>query len=1562
MATPESPIMDMLVRRGEEARVIDLDAHFGSGMTYRVETSKGDVVAAKVVDGALTLDFAALGHSDIRVVATDSLGVETTDSFRVRVAGENAYTIAVLPDTQDYTLNPALNATFAKMTQWLADNQENHNIQFVTHVGDVTYNNLDREWNVAKDAMSILDGKIPYALLPGNHDIAPGGSASERTDDKLSEYFSPEDAAARDGSFGGVYDKEPDSYQNNYHTFTAPDGTSWLVLSLEFGPRDDVVRWAGDVIEDHMDHRVIITTHGYMAVDGRTGPLTERLTGENGGTSYGVGNDIRGTADGDRIWTELAGKYPNVAFTFSGHNFGDGAQTQVNLGAGGQPVHQMFVNYQNGIAREITGNGDDALGRNGGNGAIRLVVIDPENNTVSTETYFVELDDYLDGFRGQEMMDREGLTGAYIGHQEEFTNVDLSTPPAFSLAKAGADLFLSTEAESMLVNLDGSGSLLAEGSAHSILWKNADGDIIATGLKPQLELSGGQHVLTLEVTNAAGLTTRDEVRVTVSTPATLLAENFNDGDTAGWAAPPRDIGVSFGTAAELGLPALAGGEAGVLAFPLFEQNQWVQLDPEAGGQNGSGLITSYSLVMDLLVKDGEAWTSLFQTALGNNNDAEIYLENNGDGTAGIGISGNYQGSFTYGEWHRVGLTFDRQGDTVLLKKYIDGVKVGEQTLTDAGRFAVDAEKGLLLFAEPNKATSGGYVSHVVFADSVLGEDVVAGFGGAQAGGIMDASAPISGATQFGFENGRVQAEIGGGKMAVVQPPAETPLKVVGTIHSADGSEPEGAALEGRLLDRSNGEDNILVWEQEGAANWQDYTLDATLRSLDTDVFGVVFRWQDADNHYRLTLDAAGDARKLVKVQGGVETVLAEVSQGYRIDVDMALRVAVTGNEIRVLLDGHDVFGGPVADADPLASGTVGVLSDRQKGASFDDIQVTQTTLTAYAGADMRLIDLDGDGSALATLKGHGSFGPADIASYEWSLGGNTLAEGVSAEATLAAGRHHAITLTTTDADGATSSDRVNVEVVSRDRVLAHEDFSGDLSRWTMVDEGDLGGPSDWSIVDGRLRQNGDIHSQQLTSNWNASNNDKWNAGWSPLGDVVYGLRKGTYALYNDDAAKDWQNYSVEATLRTEDTQGIGLLFHYKDAQNYLKLELDRDTGLIQILRMQDGREDLVARTLNVYDVGADMRLRVDVQDGKVQAWMDGEAIFAYPADTNLEPGGTIGLYSWGSQGVSFDDVTVIQLEDVAQPATPIAAGPESGVILGTTGNDHFIGGEGHDIVGYAGLRAAHDLSFTAGLLQVSGGEGNDLIEGVETVRFLDARLELFADGDAHLINRLYQGALGRDADAAGLAFWDTQLGRGMSLAEISTAIVQSEEARNGASLTDEAFVQSLYRTLLGRDASEAETGFWTDGWARQGALRGIAVSQEAVASDGDTPLMVADYDMLQVARAYQVLLGRDVDQDGLLYWEGRFGSEQPGEVLATIADSAEFTARAHEGGLDNVAFVERLYDDAFSREASAEDIGYWTERLNSGEDDRAEVAIAFAQAMEGEGAMQRLATDGFVFA
>ena len=179
---------------------------------------------------------------------------------------------------------------------------------------------------------------------------------------------------------------------------------------------------------------------------------------------------------------------------------------------------------------------------------------------------------------------------------------------------------------------------------------------------------------------------------------------------------------------------------------------------------------------------------------------------------------------------------------------------------------MDAEDGLLLLAEPAEVTSSGALANVLFAGRALGEAEIASLGGADADGILPVGADAAGLTQVDFDGGAPVTLLSTGTLGGVEAEGDpTRFRVVSTVASRPEPEDGLPAPEGVLLDRSNADDNLLLWSRPEAAAWTDYVL----RAVDTGEFGVVFRYRDADNHYRLTFDVDGDARTLAKVQDGV---------------------------------------------------------------------------------------------------------------------------------------------------------------------------------------------------------------------------------------------------------------------------------------------------------------------------------------------------------------------------------------------------------------------------------------------------------------------------------------------------------------------------------------------------------------------------------------------------------------------------------------------------------------------------------------------------------------------
>ncbi|HEY6170340.1 MAG TPA: metallophosphoesterase [Verrucomicrobiae bacterium] len=288
---------------------------------------------------------------------------------------EGGFTLVVLPDTQFYALN--FPDTYLAQTRWIAENVRRYNIPYVLHVGDITDKNTTPEWEVAAKAHAQMAGVVPCALLPGNHDLGKGRASG------LTEHFPTADFKKLP-TFGAFYDKEPARSDNSFHLFEA-GGRKWLVLALEFGPRDDVLRWGNDVVKRHPDRSVIMITHAYLRPDNtrydkRVKVMVKGKPGDKGLGKSVLAQDPAGFNDGEDMWQKLISQHANFAFVISGHVCLTGRRTDTSRH--GNPVHQMVVDYQNQP--------------NGGDGFLRLLQFSRDMKTVRVSDYSPTLDQISD--------------------------------------------------------------------------------------------------------------------------------------------------------------------------------------------------------------------------------------------------------------------------------------------------------------------------------------------------------------------------------------------------------------------------------------------------------------------------------------------------------------------------------------------------------------------------------------------------------------------------------------------------------------------------------------------------------------------------------------------------------------------------------------------------------------------------------------------------------------------------------------------------------------------------------------------------------------------------------------------------------------------------------------------------------------------------------------------------------------------------------------------------------------------------------------------------------------
>lgn len=271
----------------------------------------------------------ASGHGYDMTYSRYFLTEEEMKAIRAEDEYEYDYVLAFLPDIQYMT--QSYPGSLKIMIDFLVDKGKTHNIQYVLGLGDITNANTAGEWATILRQTNRLNGYIPYALTPGNHDgINSGGK--EVLDSVYAKKTGHYYQLVREN--GGFFDEN--SVRNTYHTFTVGE-VDYLVVVLDFGATDDILAWASDILTSHPDHRAIITTHGYLNSDGTTLDSNDYASPD----TY-----VRTLNSGEDIWEKLVSKHENISMIVSGHMHHDTIVCTPREGDAGNTVYQILMDPQ----------------------------------------------------------------------------------------------------------------------------------------------------------------------------------------------------------------------------------------------------------------------------------------------------------------------------------------------------------------------------------------------------------------------------------------------------------------------------------------------------------------------------------------------------------------------------------------------------------------------------------------------------------------------------------------------------------------------------------------------------------------------------------------------------------------------------------------------------------------------------------------------------------------------------------------------------------------------------------------------------------------------------------------------------------------------------------------------------------------------------------------------------------------------------------------------------------------------------------------------------------------
>ena len=345
---------------------------------------------------------------------------------------DTTFTIAAIPDTQnylDYQHQTAegfpfdANDLFLAQMRYVARNLKSQGgaIVFVTALGDVwqhstldidsghevrgfravpnpltaaygllpTPNTLTVEMPVAKRGYELIAGKVPFAVVPGNHDYDatwtdsnhPPAAEIKTSADRgilhvggLSNFksvFSDQSAFFKGQAW---YVASHDDGADSAQIFSA-GGYRFLHIGLQFDAPNATLEWAASVIKRFPGLPTIIATHDYLNEHG------ERLANPI------IDNSIVDPEDNSpqMVWDKFISQHDQIFMVLCGHEHGQAFRTDPNRF--GHAVYQVLSDYQD--------RGQSAIGVKAnrkvhiGDGWLRLMQFDmsPNKPLIHVRTY-----------------------------------------------------------------------------------------------------------------------------------------------------------------------------------------------------------------------------------------------------------------------------------------------------------------------------------------------------------------------------------------------------------------------------------------------------------------------------------------------------------------------------------------------------------------------------------------------------------------------------------------------------------------------------------------------------------------------------------------------------------------------------------------------------------------------------------------------------------------------------------------------------------------------------------------------------------------------------------------------------------------------------------------------------------------------------------------------------------------------------------------------------------------------------------------------------------------------
>ena len=198
----------------------------------------------------------------------------------------------------------------------------------------------------------------------------------------------------------------------------------------------------------------------------------------------------------------------------------------------------------------------------------------------------------------------------------------------------------------------------------------------------------------------------------------------------------------------------------------------------------------------------------------------------------------------------------------------------------------------------------------------------------------------------------------------------------------------------------------------------------------------------------------------------------------------------------------------------------------------------------------------------------------------------------------------------------------------------------------------------------RIENEGNRDEPHEKNNWNISSstiedktiyylNQTSNIHTKDAGELDLPACRGTYYLYGDESLTD---YRLIVILASGDEGAIGVMFRYRDLDNYYRFSMDRERKYRRLIKMKRDSVEILAEDEWIYEKNHIYEVVIEVIGSSIKVFLDGELIPDFDVtdrDRDVSAG-KIALYCWANTDARFYEVMV---EDLSENAKSVYSFP-----------------------------------------------------------------------------------------------------------------------------------------------------------------------------------------------------------------------------------------------------------------------------------------------------------------